>query len=104
VRRTRWFQEFKRPVVACRLLIRKAVDLRAEADRARFMAFGMDCRARDDLVRIDATDGSVAVTVERLDVTVEASDEIVGYQRVRQWWLFRGGESVAPWSDDTILD
>ena len=93
VRSTRWYDEYKSPLVKCRLVVRGATAARFVADEPSPLFTGPEW---DSERRMLVFEDVAEIDVERLDLTLEASDEIAGYLRIRighwlQW------ESEAPW-------
>ena len=93
VRSTRWFDDYKRVVVACRMCVRQVEDLWVAPDHDGFV---------DDLWyrsehRALVLEG-IEIKVRAIDLTLVATDEVVGHQRLRLWRIL-GAESVFPWKE-----
>jgi hypothetical protein len=93
VRSTRWYDEYKSPAVKCRLVVRHATAARFVTDEPSpiDVSAGWDAERRTLFF-----EDQIEIEVERLDLTLEVSDEIAGYLRTRIGHVL-SWESQAPW-------
>ena len=94
---TRWYQQLKVPVVACRFAVHGATALELDDDYGSQLVFGIEWKA--DTSRLEFDPGGVAVTCASPNLEIEASDRVVGHRRVRRWRI-GGLNSSGPWQDD----
>src|SRR4051794_33749440 len=96
VRSTAWFEEYKSPVVTCRLLVREAVEVRFRTDEPEFVVLSFDWLSEERVLRFEKT---LDIQVAALDITLEASDEVVRHLRRREWRRGPLGVSTTPWEE-----
>jgi hypothetical protein len=83
VRSTRWYDEYKQPLLGCTLTIRQVKAVRPVRDRPRIQIGGPTLldKARDGVLEFD--DVSIAIEVDAIDATLVVSDDVVGHRRLR---------------------
>jgi hypothetical protein len=94
---TNWYEQLKVPVVACTFKVREATGLELSDDYTQHPVFGVEWveAAR----RLEFDDNGVAVTCERPNLEIEATDHVVRYVRVRRWRI-AGLQTGGEWQDD----
>jgi hypothetical protein len=95
VRSTRWYDEYKRPLLACRLTVGAAAGIRF-AERFDGHVDGFEYVPERCV--LDIGWGRVEVRVAAVDLTLDVTDEVVGHQRLRVGRGLRW-ESVASWDE-----
>ena len=91
---TSWYQQFKVPVVACRLVVRQATALNVGDQEDPVL--DMWWSAPEDRLVFD---NGVTITCAHPNLEVIATDEVVSFRKLKRW-KFLGMESEGPWEDD----
>lgn len=91
---TSWYQQFKVPVVACRFVVREATAL--DVDDLDDPVFRVEWRPSEGQLVFDC---AVTVTSTYPNLEVIATDEVVGFARLKRWKIL-GMESGGEWTDD----
>ena len=94
VRRTVWFDEYRSPLLPCKLVVGEVSAVRVSAHEPT-TAFEVDYDAERRVVRLGDVD-PVEIEVDALNLTLEVSDEVVGYSRKREG-RFLQWDSRGPW-------
>jgi hypothetical protein len=82
-RRTAWYEEYERPVLACTLTINQVEELLDAPDEATPLFSGVEFHAEERILAFDHD--ALRLRVERLDVELEVMPEVVAWRRKRLW-------------------
>jgi len=91
---TSWYQQLKVPIVECRFTVREATSL--DVGAAMNPAFDVEW---DENERVLAFDNGVAIVCSHPNLELEATDRVVGYERLKQWRV-GGLQTGGPWEGE----
>jgi hypothetical protein len=91
---TSLYEQLKVPVVACTFEVREASDLVMEAPD---LVWGVEWQEPE---LVFDTSKRIAVTCSHPNLSVTATDRVVGHRRLRRWRFLNIGDSERPWDDD----
>jgi hypothetical protein len=84
-RRTAWYEEYERPVLACTLIINRVEEVLDAPEDAMPLSSGMEFDPRERILAFDHN--IVRLRVEHLDVELEVMPEVVAWRRKRLWQI-----------------
>jgi hypothetical protein len=99
-RESRWYEQFKVPVVACRFTVREATALELESDYEHEAAIMRRVEWEGESGRlVFDCDCGLAVACREPNLEIEVTDRIVAWERLTRWRI-GGIETRGEWKDD----